>query len=440
MKKLYGILLGVLLSLGAVAPAYAAEPTARTGTPAKDDAVVTSANENDVEPINETTRPHETFREEVDDDTAQLWFGDNLMIAGTTSRLDEVSVNGLLFGFGNQVQFNGTVRGEYTFVAGNIINYSANSKKDLFAAGATVELGKDAHIGRDVYAAGNVVDIESDLVGDLSIAAAQATLRNVKIAGNVNLSVGKLIIEGNVNIGGKLKINDDATIVGLDNAKYSEIEKYAAIDYEPTAAEIWFSKLYGVVALFIVFAILLAIYPRLDQKVTNRLSLTHFGIDVITGCIFLMFVPVLIIFLCLSLIGAPAALVLLVLYVLAIYLAQGFAGFWFGKLIVEKIAKSHTNRFVEALLGIALLACISLIPFVGWIVGLWSTVLGCGLILQTIKPCKTVVVDQNNPGTKTGEKVAKAGTPKSSTKTIGAKTNSTKTTKTTKTKSSKSTK
>lgn len=377
MKKSFIILIGIICSLGFVTPTYA------TDGDSVNDAVLISAEQT------ETTAPHETFKETTTSDGVKLDFGGNLLLAGNAASLDETTVNGLLFGFGNQVQMTYAVRSDYAFVAGNIIEYSAASTKDLFAAGATININKDAHIGRDVYATGNIVKVEADLPGDLSIAAAQATLRNVKIAGNVNLSVDRLVIEGRVIIDGKINVNDDATIVGLSNAKYAEIEKYTNINYEPTAAELWMSKLYSVIALFVVFGIILAIYSQLNQHIENRLTMTNFGIDLVTGCVFLILVPVLIIFLLISLIGAPAALILLALYVVTIYLAQGFAGFWFGKLIVEKVAKSQTNQFVEALLGIALLGCISLVPFAGWIVGLWSTALGCGLIIQAIRPRKT---------------------------------------------------
>ena len=333
-----------LVVIGAAAPAYATDeiqPRSEEVQPATE-----PQPSNEVQPAADTQPT----------DTIALPFGDNLLAIGNGTSLDETTVRGLLFGLGGQVQLPGTVRSHYTFLAGSIIQYSAVSERDLFVDGVSVDLNRGAQIGGDVYAAGESINVHTDLSGNLSALATQITIRDSKIDGDLNLMVSQLIFEGEVTIGGKININEDAVISGIENAKYATVATYEHATHEVTASEIWASKVYSIVAIFIAFAIIMIIYSRINQKVERHLTAADFGRDVLTGAVLIVLTPVVIFFLLLTIIGAPAAIVLLVIYLVVVYLARGFAGLWFGKLVVEKIVKSHTNSFVEALLGITLLA------------------------------------------------------------------------------------
>ncbi len=325
---------------------------------------------------------------EVSDDTAELRMGSNLFLAGNLVSSDKSSqpnvTDGLLFAAGNQLGLEN--QSEYGFIAGNAIDYRGKTEKDLFVAGNLIKIHDGAKVGRDAFIAGNEIVVDADMPGDLSVTGAKVVINGINVKGDLNLDVDRLVIEGKANVDGKLVINADADITGIEKLTYAEMEKYENLEYDVTATEILVSKILSIAALFVAFAVIMAMFPAVKQRVARELNVTQFGKDVLIGMMVLLFVPIIIIFLLISIVGAPAALLLLGTYIIIVYLAQGYSGLWLGKLIVEKLAHGKINAFVEMLIGITVLALLAMIPWVGMYIGLLSLLLGLGLFMQSIKP------------------------------------------------------
>ena len=130
----------------------------------------------------------------------------------------------------------------------------------------------------------------------------------------------------------------------------------------------------------------MALFPGVNKRVSKELTITQFGKDILIGMITLLFVPIIAVFLLLSFVGIPAALLLVAAYIAMIYVAQGYSGLWLGKVIVEKVAHGKINAFVEMLIGITALGLLVMIPWIGAYIGLLSLLLGLGLFMQSIKP------------------------------------------------------
>lgn len=382
-KLIIGTLLAVLLSVGGVSTTFAT----------------------DGDTTNADTLQRTTLHEEAD---LPLWVGSNLLLLGNNIN-NHTTVNGLLFAAGNTLQLD--TQSEYAFVAGNTISYTAQNNKDLFAAGNVITLQDSATIGRDTFLAGNTVTINTDLPGDLSVACAQLVLNNVTIAGDVNLSINELVITGDTQIAGKLTINTDAKISGEENLSYADVERYEIARYEVTTTTIILDKIISLVSLFIAFTIVMAIFPSVKQRVDTELSDGQLAKNLLVGAAALLLMPVTIIALLMTFVGAPAALILLAAFLVLIYLAQGFTGLWLGKLIIEKLAHNKINDFIEMLIGITLLALLTMIPFIGIYVTIFSVVLGLGLALCTIKPkLNRAFAAPKTEGIKDGTVIAEAKT------------------------------
>lgn len=329
-----------------------------------------------------------TFEVTETGDTAEIRLGSNLFLAGNFINSDKGTqlspVNGLLFAAGNQLSLKAT--SEYAFVAGNVVNYTGETERDLFIAGNIISILNEANIGRDVFAAGNVVDVATDLPGDLSITANKVVINGINIAGDLNVEAENIIIEGKVNVDGKFVVNSDANIDGIEKISYAEIEKYEVVEDELTATEILIAKIISIAGLFIAFTIVMAMFPAVKKRINKELNATQFGKDLVIGIVTLVAVPIIAIFLLISIIGAPAGILLLAAYIIIIYLSQGFTGLWLGKIIVEKLAHGKINDFLELLIGITVLALLVMIPWLGTYIGLLSLILGLGLFMQSIKP------------------------------------------------------
>lgn len=354
------------------------------------------AAENKIQPRGaETSEAKEvdpTFVTEVDEsnENARLWMGKNLLIAGNNIKTSAGANNGLMFVAGNTLDL--TSNAEYGFLAGNVINYSGKTERDLFIAGNYVTLRQESAIGRDAYVASETLIIETDLVGDLSATAGTVEFRDVTIDGNVNLTADNIKFTGNVKIAGALVYNETAEVSGIERVSYGSIEVYEVPEVSPLAQVITaiYSKIASIAALFIVIALICAIYPKTHDKIASETDVNHFGVDIALGFGALLLIPIIALIAFISFIAAPLGIIALALYVVIVYLAQGFAGIWVGHLIIEKGFKSKGNIFAEAFIGILALGVLSLIPYVGVITGFLGLLLGLGLILQCVKPSKVV--------------------------------------------------
>lgn len=333
-----------------------------------------------------------TFRATVDEsqNIVEFWAGHNLVLAGNNVKHESPVSNGLLLAAGNTLQLNSET--EYSFIFGNTIDFAGHSKRDLFMAGNIITLNREAEIDRDVFAAGNELVVDTDINGDLAVSAEKVIIKNSKIGGNVNLDAAEIVFDGKVEIAGALTYNDNAEVTGLDNASYNSIEAYhvAEVNQAALVMAAIYGKILSVAGLFIVMAVLGAIYHKLHDKVAEQSDANRTGMNLVAGLVVLVVVPVISLLLLMTIVGAPLAIILLALYVVMIYLSQGFAGMWLGHLIIEKVFKSKANIYAEAFVGILILGLLALVPYLGVATGFLGLVLGLGLILQCIKPQKAV--------------------------------------------------
>lgn len=347
-----------------------------------------------------------TFIAELDDSgkSAGLWVGKNFLLAGNNLTTSADVKNGLLLVAGNNLQLKN--QSEYGFAFGNIIKFAGQTERDLYVAGNSVTLTKDAQIGRDVFVAGSELRVEADLVGDLSVTADRVVIDDdVIIDGNVNIAAAVVELGDNVRIGGKLIYNDDAQVHGADGVAYSDLEVYHVekVSAEARFAAALYAKFLSIAGLFLAMALILAVYSKLHDKVEAEYTAGHFGTNLAIGLGALVLVPVVAIFALLTMVAAPISIVMFLIYGIAIYLSQGFTGLWLGHMIIEKWFKLKGNPFVEALVGIIILGLLALVPFVGVITGFISLALGLGLIVNCIKPQK------GDKANKKSAKAAKAG-------------------------------
>lgn len=329
-----------------------------------------------------------TFVAESDEarQSAELWMGQNLLLAGNNLTVTKDAENGLFMVAGNSLVLEN--ESEYGFVCGNIIKFAGATERDLYVAGNSLTLARDAQIGRDVFAAGNELRVETDLTGDLSATAERVVIEdNVTIDGNVNIDAEEVVIGDDVEIGGKLIYNDNAKISNFDSSDY-DVEIYHApeADAELSVLTRIYGKLLSITSLFLVTALIIALCPRLHEKMQNESTARRSGINLATGCGVLVIVPVLALITFLTVVAAPLGIIALLAYFVAIYLAQGFTGFWLGHLIIEKLFKLKGNAILEVLVGVAILGLLALVPFVGFVTGLLSMVLGLGLIFNCLRP------------------------------------------------------
>ena len=414
--------LGVISAIIAVTLAVIVSvPALATGDQARTVTSETTAGENARTVEDASVAP--TFSQEVyeEQDAAKISFGQSLLFAGNNAQFDG-KTSGLLFAFGNGLTLNS--RSDYAFVAGNEVNFSAETEHDLFVAGNIVSIKSGAKVGRDVFVAAYRVNLEADLTGSFSATASQVVLKNVKIAGNVNLSAENIAFEGEIEIAGTLIYNSDANVSGLNHVKYGAIETYTPEVHTQTAAEFWFSEITSIVSLFIAAIVVFAVWPRARAAVTDDGVLAQAAGNLAYGFIFLLAVPFAVILLLISYVAAPVGIIAILAYIIMIYLSQAFTGAWLGHVILAKGLRVKLPVFVEALVGILALSCLALFPGLNFIVGFLAVLFGLGMMIRCLKSQKAEAAEVSQGVQNSKKKTRAAKAAKSASKSLPKRTKS----------------
>jgi len=250
----------------------------------------------------------------------------------------------------------------------------------LLVAGDKVSMASTAEIGSDLLLGAGTARIDGLIKGD------------------INSGVNNLIIASTASIQGKLtyiseneaNIQSGAQIRGTITHKLPDVKERLAVGThrlpnvgERLVAGIGFwGKVIGFLMTLVLGIIIVLLAPRRVKAVTESIR-TRPWTSLGWGAIILIFTPIAALIVCITIIGLPLGLITLVLYTIAIYFTQLFAGLLIGQLIIGSSKRVETRAaLVGALaLGLAILSLLRLIPYLGFVIGLATILFGLGAIL-----------------------------------------------------------
>lgn len=319
-------------------------------------------------------------------------------VAGDTVSVDG-TVKGDLFCAGNTVTVNGTVEGD-VLCAGNTVTIAGTVSGDVRVAGNTVTL-KGAVKG-SVSAAGSSLVADSSLTigSDLTAGASSVSLagtvgRDVRVgASNVQVSgtVGRhvdgaietLSIASGAKIGGDLTYTSErdgsiaaGTVAGSVRREQPTNSTNVMQQNAFTSIMLF---LFFMVVLFVVFALFIVlIVPRYVRTATARYTsaqslLKAAAVGIAT---FFVVVPVAMVAF-LSGIGAFVGLFILSAYFLVIMLSGVVVAYRLGMFMV---GGRTANMFATVGIGAITLAVLTIVPFIGLLVGIVTGILGLGMVM-----------------------------------------------------------
>lgn len=305
-------------------------------------------------------------------------FGQNAVVTDDTDRD--------LFIAGKSVIVAGKVNGDL-FVAGGTVNVKGDVTGNIVAAGGTVTV--NGNVGKNIIMAGGDIQVSTTSHTNGYLLAAGGTLNiQGKVDGSTKFVGGELALGSSTVIGGELQANVDSA-TGIDNAKINGT-KSVAINPEPSTTtkqprkEI--ASAFGIweIVSFLGKALVLLVLLRLFST-----QLTGIAANVVSspmaalgwGLIKLIVVPFAILLMCITVIGLPLGMLTVVVYIVALYMAQFVTALSLGKFINDRWLK-NTNGYLVGMVGLVILAILTIIPVVGWLVKLLSLLLGLGGIMQ----------------------------------------------------------
>ena len=348
-KKIFGIL--IMLTLFVIAPVEAKE----------------------INSFHMVSDDKVTFEDTVNGDSAIA--GNLVDIIG--------NIDGIGFIAGQKVNVNGNL--EYGFLAGQNVNINGQISKNIYAAGETITLSKDANIGKDLFLAGNSINLNGNIQRNINIYASTVTIKKgTTINGNITIEASNIKVEDGASIKGTLKYNEDAKNDISDNSSIGKTTTYEIAKNEGFNTSEILSSILNMVVVFLSITIII---PKTLDKTNeiyekkNNNYIKNIGI----GFLILICVPLISLILLASNIGVYLGLILVALYAIAIYLSFIIAGYILGNLILVKLMKLNTNKYLSGIIGIILLKILMVIPVLSTIICLIAITLGLATIWNLLQ-------------------------------------------------------
>ena len=293
------------------------------------------------------------------------------------------NIDGIGFIAGQTINVNGNL--EYGFLAGQNVNINGQISKNIYAAGETITLSKDANIGKDLFLAGDTININGNIQRNINIYASTVTIKKgTTINGNITIEASNIKVEDGASIKGTLKYNEDAKNDISDNSNIGKTTTYEITKDEGfNTSEI----LSSILNMIVVFLSITIIIPKtLDKtneiyKKKNNNYIKNIGI----GFLILICVPLISLILLASNIGVYLGLIQVALYAIAIYLSFIISGYILGNLILVKLMKLNTNKYLSGIIGIILLKILMVIPVLSTIICLIAITLGLATIWNLLQ-------------------------------------------------------
>lgn len=293
------------------------------------------------------------------------------------------NIDGIGFIAGQTVNVNGNL--EYGFLAGQNVNINGQISKNIYAAGETITLSKDANIGKDLFLAGNSINLNGNIQRNINIYASTVTIKKgTTINGNITIEASNIKVEDGASIKGTLKYNEDAKNDISDNSSIGKITTYEINKDEGFNTSEILSSILNMVVVFLSITIII---PKTLDKTNeiyekkNNNYIKNIGI----GFLILICVPLISLILLASNIGVYLGLILVALYAIAIYLSFIIAGYILGNLILVKLMKLNTNKYLSGIIGIILLKILMVIPVLSTIICLIAITLGLATIWNLLQ-------------------------------------------------------
>jgi cytoskeletal protein CcmA (bactofilin family) len=353
-----------------------------------------------------------------------FFYGNNVTISGTVDGdvmaigrevVIDGTVNGSLVVLGENLTINGEVGGTiYSAAVQLVYGSEANSDRNLYFAGFSLNTEEGSIVGRDLYAASLGAQFAGTVEGEVQAIIGPAEffyliMDRIDTSGLLSYSPsfapnGALFASGS---------HPGAGLLGMSSIGTTSLQPALAImtgnehqstgvDW-PVVGEWFLERLRELVTLFVFGLLGLWLIPQVipgsaDKLRANPLPSTGWGLLALVIAFNLLGVVLLIAFIivtiglflgfatlwelawafmALGIFSLGLAATIFALFVL--YFSKAIVAYFIGNLILTRLAPKTTKyKALSLLLGLVIYVLLAAVPILGWVIGLGFTALGLG--------------------------------------------------------------
>lgn len=283
--------------------------------------------------------------------------------------------------------------GDDVRAAGGDISIESTVGGELFASGGNIALTPEAVIGRTARMYGGSITIEGRIDGALK-ARAQRLVINGEVRGDADLSAGQIELGPNARIGGVLNYGSESVLKRADSAvvagAVTRAEGAKPPGFPPreragrswrSTAQGWVAGLFSYLALLACAAVFVLLVPVFGTHAAERVKDSP-GVALGIGFATLLAVPVFAVLLCITLLGIPLGIAVMMLFPVLLLAGFTVGVLWVSRLIPDALGKpwpaSWGGGMAYVAAALLLLLLLGRVPFVGGLALSLLTLAGVG--------------------------------------------------------------
>lgn len=298
----------------------------------------------------------------------------------------DVLINGIVEGnmfimSQNEIVINGHIKGDIFIASSENVSVTGRIDGSIFAFGKAVNLESRAEVNRDVFMAGDNINIYGAVNRNANIYYAGNLLVKGIILGDLNYTARTTNI-----IGGSIKGETNIRQVGTDDADrimdQTRGRLFSAISFIFTTLIIWF--------------LLSFVFKETKKKTVSLLINKKNKLFFLYGLLGILGTIGISIAFLLSYIGIPFALIVILFLGSALYLSTGVFIIALSDYYGGKYPKYAGGNNILYVVGLSILyKIVQLIPYFGGLISLIIVILGFGLILGSFYHREEVEEEHN---------------------------------------------
>ncbi len=317
----------------------------------------------------------------------------NLFVAANSINLSG-KINGNVFVAGNSLTINSEGI-DNLFLAGNLVNINSKINKNSYVAGNSVVMSSNSEVGKDLFVSASALTLNANVKRDLSVESTTITLgsnvgRNASIISESAYFGLNSKIENDLEVSSSMQTASNLNQVANGVISVKEAENNPGKDYIASFKSKVFGKLtFGLFSVLIVGLLLIKFFGKNVAKLNKDIE-KNFGKNLGKGFLLLILTPIISLILLITIIGVKLSFIVTGIYVLAIFFASIVGSIFIGEMFLRKLIKEkNPSQYLSLLIGSLIYIIFTVIPFVGWIIGLIITVVSLGaLVNQKIETYK----------------------------------------------------
>ncbi len=317
----------------------------------------------------------------------------DLYWAGDTTNISQTEVGGDIIAAGNSIETNSTnVAGNVRAAANSLVFNSTKIAKNATVAGNTVRFGQGTSVN-GLYIAAS----DASFYGTakcLHIASSTAIIDGT-VEGDVEISAATVVVGDNAKITGKLKISSSTepsiSQSASINAKEISVNSGAMAGLLTGITAAFMIALVVVILSTLVMSVLIAALLKRPVNASAEMFQTSPAGVLITGFVSIIVAPLVCVLLLVFTVTIPLSIALICAIIALLCVAVPFTCAAVGKMLFKNM-----NSILSALIIAAIAGVLTLVPFVGPAVSVFSTMYLFGYCVRALF-FKVKADNANNP-------------------------------------------